>query len=82
MTLQGSQRFSCHRAVHTSTLETRSLLSRAQRMMAMPRSPVDSPMPFLPSRSAGCPTVWIMRLLAIFLVEAAFRHTLTADRVN
>ncbi len=49
-------------------------------MMAMPRSPADSPMPCSTSRALDVRQSASARHGDISLVEAAFRHTLTDDR--
>lgn len=81
VTLQGSQRFSCHRAVHTSTPGNAILIEpgAAHDGHAPQPSGFTYAMLYIPQR-------WMSDSLDqrglgdISLVEAAFRHTLTADR--
>ncbi|MGO2251129.1 MAG: AraC family transcriptional regulator [Raoultella ornithinolytica] len=81
VTLQGSQRFSCHRAVHTSTPGNAILIEpgAAHDGHAPQPSGFTYAMLYIPQR-------WMSDCLDqrgmgdISLVEAAFRHTLTADR--
>ncbi len=81
VTLQGSQRFSCHRAVHTSTPGKAILIEpgAVHDGHAPQPSGFTYAMLYIPQR-------WMSDSLrqrgmgVISLVEAAFRHTLTDDR--
>lgn len=81
VTLQGSQRFSCHRAVHTSTPGKAILIEpgAVHDGHAPQPSGFTYAMLYIPQR-------WMSDSLRqrgmgdISLVEAAFRHTLTDDR--